>query len=187
MSMMLDRILRAAALALAVPCLSYGSAVEEFEWDVAMFRDDPELMERVRHLSGVPPFSPGAATSAASPAVVPAQGAASAGAPDPALRLVDAYVFPNPARRGERPTIRLQVGQADLVEVRIYDVSGRLVHGATVEKVQVVDDGNGKGPQYTYDYAWDPAGVGSGVYTFVAMARQGKREIRKAGKLAILK
>ncbi|MBI2081106.1 MAG: helix-turn-helix domain-containing protein, partial [candidate division NC10 bacterium] len=51
-------------------------------------------------------------------------------AADPAFAFRDLYAFPNPARRRERPTIRLQAGLADSVTVRIYDVSGQLVHSA---------------------------------------------------------
>jgi len=104
------------------------------------------------------------------------------------FRLVDVYAFPNPARRGHVATIRSQVGLADEVEVRVYDISGRLVHTGAISSWHILDDGNGKGFQYTYDYAWDTNGVGSGVYIYAITAKKaGSTSIRKTGKVGVIK
>jgi hypothetical protein len=126
---------------------------------------------RTDHFSLYQPLVPGSA----SPAAVGA------------FAYVDLYAFPNPAR-GRNPTIRVQVGQADSVDINIYDVSGRLVKSATVTGGQNLDDGNGKGLQWTYDYDWDVSGVGSGVYLYVVTAkRAGYSPIRKTGKLGVIR
>jgi hypothetical protein len=107
--------------------------------------------------------------------------------PDPAFRYHDHYAFPNPAR-GENPTIRLQVGVADSVELRIYDAAGSLVHSAGLESPRILDDGNGKGPQYTYDHAWNVGRMGSGVYLYVITAtKSGEKPIRKTGKAGVVR
>lgn len=107
---------------------------------------------------------------------------------DPSFAFRDTYAFPNPAKK-EDVTIRAQVGLADSVDVQIYDVSGRLVHsGSFPTSPKVVDDGNGKGEQYSYDYRWSTSGVGSGVYTFLITARKaGQKEIRKIGRAGVLR
>ncbi|MBI5210844.1 MAG: IPT/TIG domain-containing protein [Elusimicrobia bacterium] len=100
----------------------------------------------------------------------------------------EVYAFPNPARKGESPTIRVQVGWANSVEVKIFDSSGRKVHAAGFGYPSVMDDGNGKDDQYTYDYRWDAGGVGSGVYTYVVTAKRvGQSDITIIKKLAIIK
>jgi hypothetical protein len=100
----------------------------------------------------------------------------------------DMYVFPNPSRGGERPTIRMQAGLADSVKFRIFDVAGNAIQQNTVFGARLFDDGNGKGAQYTFDYTWETSGVGTGVYTFVVTAQKaGKPDIVKTGRLAIIK
>lgn len=106
----------------------------------------------------------------------------------PSFAFRDFYVFPNPSRRGEMVTVRLQVGVADAVDVNIYDISGRLVHSGSFPSPRILDDGNGKGPQYTYDYPWDIGDVGSGVYIYAVTARKsGEPDIRRIGKGAVIK
>ncbi len=98
------------------------------------------------------------------------------------------YAFPNPIRGGATATFRIQPGRADSVEVRVYDVSGRKVYSSSDFRFSVLDDGNGKGVQNTYDHIWDVSGVGSGVYTFVITARKaGQADIRKTGKVGVIK
>lgn len=99
------------------------------------------------------------------------------------------YVFPNPARGVNAVTIRVQPGQADSVEVQIYDLAGRKVHDSTGFTVNPgFDDGNGLGAQITYDHVWDISGVGSGVYTYVVTAKKaGQADIHKTGKVGVVK
>lgn len=101
----------------------------------------------------------------------------------------DSYAFPNPSRGGSLVTFRIQPGLADSVEVRVYDLSGRKIHGSSdFTFLGAIDDGNGKGAQNTYDHAWNVGGVGSGVYNFVIKAsRAGHKSITKSGKVGVVK
>ena len=101
----------------------------------------------------------------------------------------DLYAFPNPAAGGRRPTIRLQVGRADSVDIRIYDVSGDLVHSAQLTSPpRAIDTGNGKGPQFTQHYARNVGGVGSGIYLYAATAhRSGQADIKRIQKLGVVR
>jgi hypothetical protein len=100
-----------------------------------------------------------------------------------------AYAFPNPVRGQSTATIRVQPGLADSVEVRVYDLSGRKVHSSSdFRSLGAFDDGNGLGAQFTYEHVWDVSGIGSGVYTFAVVARKaGEQDIRKTGKLGVVK
>jgi hypothetical protein len=114
-------------------------------------------------------------------------GLAAAAVADEAFGFRALYAFPNPARRSN-PVIRAQVGLADSVDIRIYDVTGKLVNSASLSAAQVLDDGNGKGPQWTYDYDWDVGGIGSGVYLYVMTAKKaGYPPIRRTGKAGVLR
>ncbi|MEK7388848.1 MAG: T9SS type A sorting domain-containing protein [Elusimicrobiota bacterium] len=105
-----------------------------------------------------------------------------------AYGFVDAYAFPNPARGVKSVTIRTQVGNADELTVRIYDLSGKRVHSTQAGAAVTLDDGNGKGAQPTYDVTWDISGIGSGVYNYAITAkRAGEADIRKTGKIAVIK
>lgn len=105
-----------------------------------------------------------------------------------AFGLVDIYAFPNPARGGHSATIRVQVGLADSVDVDIYDVAGRQVNSGSVLSPSILDDNNGKVPQYTFDYVWDTSGVGSGVYVYAVTAKKaGAGPIRKQGKVGVIR
>ena len=108
---------------------------------------------------------------------------------DPTFVFRDLYAFPNPATRSKKPTIRLQVGVADSVDIHFYDVSGANVGRASVTTPPaVLDDGNGKGPQYTYDYTWDTSGVGSGVYIYAVTAKKGGYpDIKRVKKVGVVK
>ncbi|UPT75285.1 MAG: IPT/TIG domain-containing protein [Elusimicrobiota bacterium] len=48
-------------------------------------------------------------------------------AADPSFSFREHYAFPSPSRRGQPVTIRVRAGLADSVEVRVYDLAGRLV------------------------------------------------------------
>jgi hypothetical protein len=117
------------------------------------------------------------------PALMPLAGSA-----DASFRFNDAYAFPNPSCRGQNVTVRLQCGVADSVDLCVYDASGHRVHNACFPPPKIMDDGNGKGPQYTYDYCWDVGGMGSGVYLYLIRAKKlGERDITKTVKGAIVK
>ncbi|MFI5363619.1 MAG: OmpL47-type beta-barrel domain-containing protein [Elusimicrobiota bacterium] len=108
---------------------------------------------------------------------------------DPTFTFHDAYAFPNPVRGTRVVTIRMQTGLADSVEVHAYDLSGRRVYSSSNFTLNpALDDGNGKGTQYTYDNVWDISGIGSGVYTYVITAKKaGMSDIHKTGRVGVVK
>lgn len=116
-------------------------------------------------------------------------GAIGVAAVDASFGLKAAYAFPNPARGQNAVTIRVQPGLADSVEVHVYDLSGREIHSSSdFRSLGAFDDGNGQGPQFTYEHVWNVSGVGSGVYTFVAVAHKaGEQDVRKTGKVGVVK
>ena len=95
----------------------------------------------------------------------------------------EVYAYPNPAYNGNRPTIHVECGVAESVEVRIYDVSGDLLHDARIESQPVIMDN-----KYAYEYTWNAGGIASGVYVYVVVARKtGENPIKVMKKLAIVK
>jgi len=110
-------------------------------------------------------------------------------AADSSFGLKAAYAFPNPVRGAGAATIRVQPGVADSVEVRVYDISGRKVHESSAFTDRgAFDDGNGLGAQFTYDHLWNVSGIGSGVYTYIVVARKaGQSDIRKTGRIGVIK
>lgn len=103
------------------------------------------------------------------------------------LAFGEVYAFPNPAR-GKSPTIHVEAGSADRVEIRIYDLSGERVHEANVQgPAPLIDDGSGRGPVASFEYAWDVSGVGSGVYLYVVTAHKDGASVRKSGKVAVIR
>ena len=97
----------------------------------------------------------------------------------PALGFVfgQVYAFPNPSRPGQNPSIHVEAGSADNIEIRIYDLSGELRGAASLS-----------GPRNPFEYAWNVSGVGSGVYIYVVTAsKNGVGSMRKTGRLAVIK
>jgi len=111
------------------------------------------------------------------------QVAADVSGPDPTFKLGEVYSFPNPAKRGKCPTIHIESGIADRVEINIYDIAGDLVHSSEItDKLEII---NGK---YAYEYRWNVSNVPSGVYIYLIRAKKsGKKEINVVKKLAIVK
>ena len=105
--------------------------------------------------------------------------------PDPEFKLGEVYVYPNPAKNGQAPTIHLECGIADSVNIKIYTVSGREAHEYTLTSAPVaLDDGNGL--SYAYEYAWNGR-IPSGVYYYFIEAEKAGRKIKKAGKFAVVR
>ncbi|RLE37122.1 hypothetical protein DRJ17_07220, partial [Candidatus Woesearchaeota archaeon] len=93
------------------------------------------------------------------------------------------YSYPNPAKRGKWPTIHVEVGKADTVEITIYNVAGEPVH--SVELYEDPDSINGK---YAYEYRWDISGTASGVYLYhIRAKKEGEKDITELKKLAVIK
>jgi YVTN family beta-propeller protein len=99
-----------------------------------------------------------------------------------AFRMREAYGFPNPAR-GVNPVLRIDVGLADVVNISIYDVSGRLVHEASL-----TDGPKILNTRYVYEYTWDVAPAAPGVYVARVEAKKaGQSPLHKVFKLAVIK
>ncbi len=79
--------------------------------------------------------------------------------PSSAAGLRNSYVYPNPAVAPNEPTIRASLGVVDSVEVTIFDVSGRQVHGGSVSGAPTGIAGG----EYYYDYTWSGSKA-SGAY-----------------------
>ncbi|HOX22967.1 MAG TPA: IPT/TIG domain-containing protein, partial [Elusimicrobiales bacterium] len=63
---------------------------------------------------------------------------------DATFKLGEIYSFPNPAKGGHKPTLHIEVGVADYVKVRFYDVAGDLRHSVQIDAAPVIlDDGIG--------------------------------------------
>ncbi|MCB4792857.1 MAG: T9SS type A sorting domain-containing protein [Elusimicrobia bacterium] len=96
--------------------------------------------------------------------------------------LHEAYTFPNPAKSGKKPTLHIEVGVADLVDFRIYDVAGDLIFkGELTSAPQVI------GLQYAYEYQLN-SDIASGTYICKVQAKkQGKNDITTTIKFAIIR
>ena len=101
------------------------------------------------------------------------------------FRLGEVYVFPNPAKSGKIPTFHIEAGIADKVTLRIYTVSGRLVHEREITGTPpIIDDGNGQ--SYAYEYAWT-GHIPSGVYHYAVTAEKGGQKLRAKGRFAVVR
>ena len=98
-----------------------------------------------------------------------------------AFKLGEVYSFPNPARR-TNPTIHIECGVADEVEIRIYNTAAELVHAAQVSGIPPVING-----RYAYEYTWDVSSAASGVYIYHIRAVKGGEELTALKKLAVLR
>ncbi|OGR65840.1 MAG: hypothetical protein A2X31_00640, partial [Elusimicrobia bacterium GWB2_63_22] len=105
--------------------------------------------------------------------------------PSQEFRLGEVYVYPNPAKNGQAPTIHLECGLADSVNIKIYTVSGREAHEHTITSAPaVLDDGNGL--SYAYEYTWN-SHIPSGVYYYFIEAERAGKKIKKTGKFAVVR
>jgi hypothetical protein len=105
--------------------------------------------------------------------------------PDPAFRLGEVYVFPNPALRGAAPVLHIETGIADRVKITMYTVSGRQAHQTTLTGTPAaLDDGNGL--SYAYEYTWRDS-IPSGVYYYHIEAEKGGQKIKKSGKFGVVR
>ncbi len=105
--------------------------------------------------------------------------------PDPAFRLGEVYVFPNPAKGADAPTFHIETGIADSVKITIYTVSGRTAHEYTLTGLPAeLDDGNGL--SYAYEYTWR-GHIPTGVYLYYIEAQKAGQKLKKTGKFAVVR
>jgi hypothetical protein len=111
--------------------------------------------------------------------------AVSASGPNSDFKLGEVYVFPNPARAGAKPVFHIEVGIADSVKIKVYNVAGEPAHQQTLAgEPQIVSDGNGL--SYAYEYVWD-GHIPSGVYYYLIEAEKAGRKLKAKGKLAVVR
>jgi len=103
--------------------------------------------------------------------------------PDSVFQLGEVYAFPNPSVGGRFPTIHMECGVPDSIELKIYDLSGDLVHEARMDQKQLIVN-----EKYAYEYTWDTTNIASGIYVYVVQARKnGEKDIKVMKKLAVVK
>jgi len=103
-------------------------------------------------------------------------------APINPFELGEVYSFPNPAKR-YNPCLHIEVGFADSIEVKIYNIAGELVY-----KTELAGNPLMIGNKYAYEYVWDTSGIASGVYIYLVRARRtGFNEIKVMKKMAVIK
>ena len=105
--------------------------------------------------------------------------------PDPTFRLGDVYAYPNPAKGGINPKIHAELGIADSVNLKIYNIAAELIHTA-----DITDTLGTVGTKYAYEYQWNTNGanVASGVYIYYINAQKsGESPIKVIKKLAVIR
>ncbi len=102
----------------------------------------------------------------------------SAAPPAPAAFSVgEAYVFPNPAKSGAVPVLRVAASGSDKCSVKVYSASGRLAHEASVS-------GAPAGAAYELELRGE---FTSGVYYYQAEISGPGSRVRKSGKFAVIR
>jgi sugar lactone lactonase YvrE len=92
------------------------------------------------------------------------------------------YSYPNPAKQ-TNPTIHIECGIADKIDIKIYNIAGELVHKTTLTGPPKLIRG-----KLAYEYEWDVKNVASGVYIYYIYAeKSGEEPIKVLKKLAIIK
>jgi len=136
----------------------------------------------VRALNGSGLMS-NASNEASSTTLAAAGGGGPGGGTTPSsVALLDTAAFPNPAV-GKDPTIRVFVGDADELEITIYDAAGSVVHTDRVAGGPTGTASNGK-PYY--DYVWTGKKA-SGVYYAVIHGKKGGDVVRARVKFAVVR
>ena len=102
--------------------------------------------------------------------------------PSEETKIEEFYAYPNPAVSPEEPIIRAKLGKVDEVQITIFDITGQVVHSATVtEESQIETDG-----QYYYDYTWEGSKA-SGVYFAVVHGISAEGTVKGRTKFAVVK
>jgi len=102
---------------------------------------------------------------------------------NPDFILGEVYSFPNPAKRGKWPTIHIECGIADSVEIRMYNIAAEPVGSVKLSGLPQIING-----KYAYEQTWDVSNIASGVYIYAIKAKKsGYSDIKAQGKAAIIK
>lgn len=101
---------------------------------------------------------------------------------DPTFKLNDIYSYPNPAKK-TNPTIRVEVGIADSVDIKIFNIALDQIDSIYITDVPKVINN-----KYAYEYEWNVSGTASGIYIYTVVAE--KREetpIKVIRKMTVIK
>ena len=100
------------------------------------------------------------------------------------FELGEIYSYPNPAKNGKNPTIHIKCGIADKINIRIYDMSGKLLSNREIRgNTWKLINGNP-----VYEYTWNTSNIPSGVYPYTIKAeKSGEKPITAVRKLALIK
>jgi hypothetical protein len=98
------------------------------------------------------------------------------------VTMTESAAFPNPAV-GKAPTIRAFVGNADELEITIYDAAGSVVCS---DRVTGGPTGTATNGQPYHDYVWTGKKV-SGVYYAVIHGKKGGDVVRSRVKFAVVR
>lgn len=94
----------------------------------------------------------------------------------------ETFMYPNPAKKGANPTIHVEVGIADSVQISIYDVAGELMVDTELTDTPTIVDG-----KYAYEYEWNVGDKPSGVYIARIVATKGSDKLKITKKFAVVK
>jgi hypothetical protein len=101
----------------------------------------------------------------------------------PPAGLKEAFSYPNPAV-GVNPTIRATMGTVESVEITIFDITGQVIHSATIPGTP---SGTTPAGEYYYDYVWRDAKA-SGTYNAVIHGKTAdNKTIRARTRFAVVK
>jgi len=93
------------------------------------------------------------------------------------------FVYPNPAKNGQNPVVHIEVGIADNVEIKLFDISGMLI------KNDIISGDNYKttSGRYYYDYIWNTQDIANGIYLCLIKAtKHNYPDIKRIIKIAII-
>lgn len=91
------------------------------------------------------------------------------------------YSFPEPAKGGASPVIRAILGDADTLEMTIYDFRGTPVHSVRLDAPNALVDG-----KITFEYTWTGE-IPSGVYYAVIHGKTGNKIVRSRTKVTVVR
>lgn len=96
-------------------------------------------------------------------------------------RALEAYSYPNPAVGGVPPVIRATVKDVDQLQVRIYDLSGRLVESGDLRPASLEPDG-----RIAYEFGWSGSIV-SGTYFGVVTGNSGGTVLHSRVRISVVR
>ncbi|MBI4055657.1 MAG: hypothetical protein HY402_05960, partial [Elusimicrobia bacterium] len=99
------------------------------------------------------------------------------------LEFGEVFVYPNPAAHPQQPTLHIEVGTVEEVEIQIYDLAGTAVDRIELRGGPRVGI-NGK---LAYEHVWDTQNVAAGGYAALIRASSGGSSIRRTVKFAVVK